>query len=223
MKKLIITIAIILIAAGLYASEVDRVLTKYGYNPNDIDYSKIIDKTLSVPRSVGSIETVDATINTKYEAALALDIKAQNWVDSVLLLKEMQRIYPERTDSFQKNIASIKKNKNVSDKQIEDAYIVLLKQDFAKNKQLTFYTKGTTQLSQEASIILKYLMASMSERGQYNQSLINMALDITKKADRDGKGSPADIKYDEFGSFISSYKDIQDFILPEIDKYFSQN
>ncbi len=111
MKKVIITLGIIAAATGLYASQVDSVLVRNGYNPNNVDYSKIIDKTLSVPRSVGSIETTDATINTKYEAALALDIKAQNWVESVLLLKEMQRVYPDRADEFEKNIASIKKNK----------------------------------------------------------------------------------------------------------------
>jgi len=223
MKKLTMTIAIILTAAGLYASEVDRVLTKYGYNPNNVDYDKITQKANKGFLKSGSIETDDHIVNTKYEAALLLVFNDDNWLEYVLLIKEMQRVYPERADEFEKNIASIKKSKNVTDKQIEAAYIALLKQDFAKNKQLTFYIKGTTQLSPEASIILKYLVASPSERGQYKKAVIDMAIDITRKATQDGSGSPADVKENEFNHFLSCYKDIQDFILPEIEKYYTQN
>jgi len=135
----------------------------------------------------------------------------------------MQRVYPDRADEFQKNIDSIKKNKNVTDKQIEDAYIAQMKKDFANNKQFTFYVKGTTRLSPEAGIILKYFMASPSERDKYKQAVIDMALDITKNEIRDGRESSYGIKGKEFGQFLSAYKDVQSLVMPEIDKYLDQN
>ncbi len=64
---------------------------------------------------------------------LAITLSASQ-VESVLLLKEMQRVYPGRADEFQKYIDSIKKNKGVTDKQIEDAYVVQLKEFCANNQ-----------------------------------------------------------------------------------------
>jgi len=135
----------------------------------------------------------------------------------------MQRVYPDRSDEFEKNIDSIKKNKNVTDKQIEDAYIAQLKKDLANNKQFTFYVKGTTRLSPEAGIILKYFKASPSERDKYKQAVIDMALDIAKKGIGTESGSPDKVKYFELGSFLASYKDVQSFVMPEIDKCYSQD
>jgi len=227
-------------AISLSASQVDSVLEKRGYNPNSVDYSRLGKETGTLPPVIGNIDTPDVTINTKYEAAIALEWNDAHWVNSILLLKEMQRTYPKKSDSFQKNIKemqrtypkksdsfqknidNIKKSKGVTDKQIEDAYIVQLKEFCANNQQFTFYVKGTRQISPEVSILLRYLTASPSDCGKYKSDIIRLAKNLTVKSLSDGHGSIARNKQEEFSIVISNYQDIEDFVMPEVDKIYAQ-
>ncbi len=209
-------------AISLSASQVDSVLEKRGYNPNSVDYSRLGKETGTLPPVIGNIDTPDVTINTKYEAAIALEWNDAHWVNSILLLKEMQRTYPKKSDSFQKNIDNIKKSKGVTDKQIEDAYIVQLKEFCANNQQFTFYVKGTRQISPEVSILLRYLTASPSDCGKYKSDIIRLAKNLTVKSLSDGHGSIARNKQEEFSIVISNYQDIEDFVMPEVDKIYAQ-
>ncbi len=78
-------------------------------------------------------------------------------------------------------------------------------------------------MSPEVSIILKYLMASPSERGKYKQDIIKMAKYMYSKAMRDGEGSVADIRHDEFGELLAYYKDIEAFVIPEMKTVYAGN
>ena len=203
---------------------VNRVLRQYDINSKNVDYADVIKKAGKNPGGfVTSAEVDNSVVDTPHEAALLLSLSKKQWVDTILLLNELSRTYPERADYYTKQLNKVYEVSGVSKKAIEDAYIAQLKEYCANNDYFTFYIPGTKQLSPEVSSILKYLTAAPSERAKYKQDIIKITQNITKMSIRNGTGSPAQKTYDEFNLLITNYKDIESFVLPEIDRVYAQN